>query len=588
MKRKILVLLASVALLVCATATGCFEGGEPESPLEFAANATGYTVTYCDSKAVSVEIPATYEGKPVNEIGERAFSTCSALTAITIPDSVVKIGDAAFYSGCAFSSVRIPDSVIEIGESAFGSIDTLEEVTIGKGIAALPESCFTHCEKLARVTFASGSTLSSIGNDAFGNCSALETIELPDSVTTIEDGAFRYSGLKAFTLPAGVNEVGNAAFGDCDALKRFEFLGEVGNFDTGMFSGTDSLEEWKGSAEALTTVFGWGTYGSLSPKKLEITGGEMENGAFQGKSLLTSVKVCGEVGVVSINAFRNCSALGEVTLESGITAIGSQAFSGCAALTEIRLPETVESVGANAFGSCTNLASFGETQPALKSVASDAFLGTAWYAAQPEGAVFFGSALIAWKGEIPKDLEIPAGTTCIANGVFDTKELTSLVLHEGLKYIGAEAFSENALIHLTLPESMVEIGESAFYKNNLNWVELGSGIRKIGEYAFDYNHNLHSVSGGENLESIGLRAFAYTEVASFVIPKSVLDVGSYIFGYGNTRIFCEAEQAPEGWDDQWAGTSTTVYWYREEQPQTAGNFWHYVGEGQDREPAPWA
>ena len=112
-----------------------------------------------------VIIPSVHSGGAVTGIGDWAFSNCSNLTSISIPDSVTSIGQGAFQSCSGLTSITIPDSVTSIGNYAFSYCDGLTSVTIGEGVT-------------------------SIGVGAFSDLDGLTSITIPDSVTSIGDYAF--------------------------------------------------------------------------------------------------------------------------------------------------------------------------------------------------------------------------------------------------------------------------------------------------------------------------------------------------------------------------------------------------------------
>lgn len=84
-----------------------------EDDLTFTPNgSTEYSVTDCDPSASGIlDIPNTYNGKPVTSIGQYAFQGCSSLTDISIPNSVASIDDYAFYACSSLSNITIPNSV---------------------------------------------------------------------------------------------------------------------------------------------------------------------------------------------------------------------------------------------------------------------------------------------------------------------------------------------------------------------------------------------------------------------------------------------------------------------------------------------
>ena len=153
----------------------------------------------------NITIPATITNGEntytVTSIGNSAFSWCSDLTSVVIPDGVTSIGNSAFSYCSGLTSVTIPDSVTSIGNGAFSWCSDLTSVTI-------PDS------------------VTSIGNHAFF-FTGLTSITIPDGVTSIGNSAFKCSGLTSVTIPGSVTSIGDSAFWDCDSLTRITFEGTV-------------------------------------------------------------------------------------------------------------------------------------------------------------------------------------------------------------------------------------------------------------------------------------------------------------------------------------------------------------------------
>ena len=122
----------------------------------------------------NVIIPDTYNGLPVMRIEMYAFSECTEITSITIPNSVTYI-DAQAFSRCTnLQSIIIPNSVTEIGERAFIACTSLTSVTIGNGVTKIGESAFLYCESLASVVI--GREVQRIEWSAFEECTKLESV----------------------------------------------------------------------------------------------------------------------------------------------------------------------------------------------------------------------------------------------------------------------------------------------------------------------------------------------------------------------------------------------------------------------------
>ena len=190
-------------------------------------------------------------------IAYNAFSNCTGLTSITIPDSVTSIGGYAFYGCTSLTSITIPDSVTSIDHDAFSGCTGLTNVTIGNGVLSIDRNAFSYCTGLTSITIPDSVT--SIGTSAFYGCTGLKEVHIssvekwcnidfasgvyhdrdtanplyyahnlylngekvtdlviPDGVTNIGDYAFvGCTGLKSVTVPESVEYIGRYAFSAC-------------------------------------------------------------------------------------------------------------------------------------------------------------------------------------------------------------------------------------------------------------------------------------------------------------------------------------------------------------------------------------
>ena len=149
---------------------------------------TGTITKYIESDTVVV-IPSKINGVTVETIGHGAFER-SAVTSVTIPDSVTAIHDRAFANCSHLTNISIPNSVTSIGFSAFEHCTSLKSITLPSSLRSISEALFFCCSQLTTIHIPD--SVLSIQDYAFENCISLETIQIPVSVTSI--GVYAFNG----------------------------------------------------------------------------------------------------------------------------------------------------------------------------------------------------------------------------------------------------------------------------------------------------------------------------------------------------------------------------------------------------------
>lgn len=146
---------------------------------EFILNNTAVVVIRYKGTAADVTIPSRYKGKPVTMIDHSAFHNNSAVTSVTIPDSVTAIPDDAFGFCSQLTNISIPNSVTFIGFSAFNSCTSLKSITLPSSLSTIQSYAFYNCGNLKTIRIPVSVT--SIGNCAFDVCPSLMTVTYPGS-----------------------------------------------------------------------------------------------------------------------------------------------------------------------------------------------------------------------------------------------------------------------------------------------------------------------------------------------------------------------------------------------------------------------
>ena len=213
--------------------------------VEFGSSCT--SIDYCGftfcSYIESVIIPNS-----VTSIGDSAFYGCSSLTSLTIPNSVISIGALAFYNCSSLSSIVIPFGVTSIEERTFGGCKSLTSITIPNSVTSIKKKAFANCVSLTSIIIPD--SVSFIDETIFYGCSSLETISIP-FVGSAPDKAGIITNFYGFIYPSAPKNViiGNActsigkeAFRDCSSLESILISESVTSIGGYAFSGCSSLK----------------------------------------------------------------------------------------------------------------------------------------------------------------------------------------------------------------------------------------------------------------------------------------------------------------------------------------------------------
>ena len=512
-------------------------------------------------------LSGTYSIKKTTEIiCDRAFFDCLNLTSISIPNSVKVIGEWAF-AGCSLlSSIDIPNSVISIGNIAFAGCLSLKYISIPESVICLNGNPFGDCE--GEIECLSANFI--YEDDVLFNKDKSEIISfrnqeiesyiIPDSVTSIGDGAFSScSSLRSLVIPNSVTSIGDGAFEGCSSLSSLVIPDSVVNIKGNPFY------LWKGKLECLSAsfiyednvLFNMDKSKLISNRNQEAKSFIIPNGvmsiekyAFSDCSSLISISVPKSVTSIGDGAFDGCSSLSSIAISDSITSISAWTFDGCSSLRSLVIPDSVTSIGNEAFRGCSSLCSL-VIPDSVTSIRDGAFDGC--------------SSL--------RSLVIPDCVTSIRDGAFDgCKSLRSLVIPDSVTSIGDGAFSScSSLRSLVIPDSVVNIKGNPFchWKGKLECLSasfiyednvlfnmdksklisfrnqeaksfiIPDGVKSIGNRAFDYCYSLISISIPNSVTSIGDESFIdCSSLSNLVIPNSVTSIGAWAFdGCKSLRSF---------------------------------------------------
>lgn len=270
----------------------------------------GIPITAVSSESFrnNTEIKSVTLPSSITDVGYYSFSGCTSLEEVDLSQTKLTSIPNGLFKGCtSLKTVKLPDTITSIGDEAFydcRSLTNIEGLDKCK-IASIGKNAFTRCNSLESVDF-SQATFTTL-DDVFYSLPKLKNITLPETLTSISEGAFKYcKALEQVTFPASLTTIGESAFESCTKIKVADMSKtQIKELPKRLFANCESLEQ------------------------------------VDFPSSLTTIGIAG---------FLNCSALAKVDLyNTALTTIGDSAFVNAKGLTRIALPDTISSIGTDAF-----------------------------------------------------------------------------------------------------------------------------------------------------------------------------------------------------------------------------------------------
>ena len=380
------------------------------------------------------------------------FRGCVSLTAVSLPEDTTTIGKETFW-GCS-SLVEISNwdkltNVTSIGQEAFKNCTQLENIYLSS-VTSIGGSAFNSCKALTSVDLCS---VTSMGTHTFQYCSELNSIgSFNSALTSIPQDSFRGTKLTSVTIPENVTSIGGYAFCDCNQLTSVSIL-----------------------SNKITSVAAQAFYGcaSLAAIKLPDSVSDIGSGAFKGCSSLTEFDVPNSLVTLGSAAFQNCSQITRFEFPPTTTSFGQDCFHGCAALTYVNVPRDCTSIGNYTFAGCGNLEvlDMSEAESLKSTGTNNGSYGKVTSLVFPEGFESFGGIASSTLTE----LVFPNSTKTL--GVIKSSVLKEFVVPAGVTSLGDKAFDYCASLEkVTIPAGCTSIattGNTSFFgttKNNLKTI----------------------------------------------------------------------------------------------------------------------
>ena len=416
----------------------------------------------------------------------------TSLTSLTIPASVTSIGKTIFgkehgFDGYYFAN-HISHLYVDPGNKVYDSRDNCNAIietatnillngscntVIPNTVTSIEEYAF-RCTDLTRITIPGN--VNSIGSYAFLGCESLNEVTIKNGVKSIGQDAFSYClVLTSVSIPNSVTSIGDRAFVSCTGLTDITIPYSVVSIGKRTFMECSSLSSIRVDA-------GNPVYDSRNNCSAIIE--------TQTNTLISGCKnTVIPDGVVSIGeyAFYYSTSLVSITIPDSVTNIDEYAFGHCTGLVRITVPDSVTNIGQSAFGYCTSL-----TSVTLSNNVTNI-----------DSIVFANCTSLA-------NIVIPASVTSIGSSAFSgCSSLTSIVIPDSVTNIGRYAFEEcTGLTSITLSNSVTNIGYFVFSScTSLANIVIPASVTNIDLWAFNGCSSLTSIMFLGTVDDIDDRSF---------------------------------------------------------------------------------
>ena len=461
----------------------------------------------------------------------RAQSKC-----VVIEDSVTSIGEYALAFCEKLTSISLPQSMRTVCEGAFWECSSLEAIVIPDSVS-IGGNAFYSCISLRSVTFSEH--LLELGRGAFSKCASLDSVCIPNSIKTIDATFDRCTSLKYVYIPSSITSIGGLVFNGCESLHSVVIPNSVKTMGGSVFKDCIALDS--------ITI----------PNSVT----SMAERVFEDCTNLKFAKLSEKLTGIPKYTFKNCTNLNSVEIPEGVTSIEDGAFYGCEHLSSVIISKNVTYIGWSAFYNCWGIEDVFCYPTTMPWTAPDAFSNYMYWPLQatlhvPKKLMGTYSVTEAWTTferlvALPDAIDQENNSTVYytfnedgttvsvtsGQGKYEASVVVpNRILSNGQYYNVASVenfafFNCGKLTSVSLSNTIKYVGRFAFADcSGLEKVKLPTSITAIEDYTFSNCASLLEIDIPGNVSSIGEGAFVgCSSLQDISLPNKTTSIGMRAF-----------------------------------------------------------
>lgn len=478
---------------------------------------------YDEGDLTSIVLPDGLE-----EVGPWSMGLTS-ISAIHFPAKVKSVGDAFHYKASSLASITVdennpymcaidnllmdknqtqviaypvlapatelilPETVLKVHNNAVNRCQNLLTIVIDDACTEIDDQAFDNCTNCTSLII--GKNVRTIGYQSFRSFMSLTSLTLPEELRVIKRQGFTYlTKLTDLKFNKKLQFIGWAAFMNCTALEEVTLPASLDLDPDNGLGATGSHMPFLYCSNLKRVIFEDGGKRAVSPMMFYTCPIEY-------------VKLPEGLEVIGFNAFQGCSTLTSITLPESLKSLREGVFNGTS-ITSIHIPDAVEDIAKGAFQYCPNLETVTGGK-GIKKLGEGQFIGCPNLKNVPDLAVLE---------------KLPNQTFYNCTSLSED----TYTIPEGTKTIGQATFANTGFINFKLAESVETIEDNAFQGTiTMETFTAGENLKTLGAKAFINCSNLREVNLNEGLETIGYNVFGGGQtLEKFIIPSTVDSIGT--------------------------------------------------------------